>query len=427
MRGRRRLPWPRRATSRADGRLERLGAYDADPTAPTRPALARSPTPRTAGFERLLSEHRAAWARRWEAADIVDRGRPRAAARDPLRALPPDGVGRRTRARRRSARAASPAPAYRGHVFWDSDVFVLPFLAATHPAAARAMLEYRIRRLPAARAAARRARPRGRPLPLGVGAATGVDVTPASRARPRPASSSRSAPASSRSTSSADVAWAAALLRRLDRRRGRSPPGPGASSSSRRRATGPRASASTRDGRAHIYGVIGPDEYHEPVDDNAFTNVHGALEPAPRRPSSTASRRRASARRWLALADALVDGYDPATGVYEQFAGFFGLEPLVIAEVAPRRPIAADLLLGRERVARRPGAQAGRRADAPPPRPRRGRARLARCRTSTSTSRAPRTAARSRRRSTRRCSREPDGSDEALERCGSRRGSTSTT
>ena len=41
--------------------------------------------------------------------------------------------------------------AYSGHVFWDSDVFVLPFLAATHPAAARAMLEYRVRRLPAAR------------------------------------------------------------------------------------------------------------------------------------------------------------------------------------------------------------------------------------------------------------------------------------
>ena len=28
-----------------------------------------------------------------------------------------------------------------------------------------------------------------------------------------------------------------------------------------------------RSGRAHIYGVIGPDEYHEPVDDNAYTNV----------------------------------------------------------------------------------------------------------------------------------------------------------
>ena len=28
-----------------------------------------------------------------------------------------------------------------------------------------------------------------------------------------------------------------------------------------------------KDASAHIYGVIGPDEYHEPVDDNAYTNV----------------------------------------------------------------------------------------------------------------------------------------------------------
>ena len=27
------------------------------------------------------------------------------------------------------------------------------------------------------------------------------------------------------------------------------------------------------DGTAHIYRVIGPDEYHESVDDNAYTNV----------------------------------------------------------------------------------------------------------------------------------------------------------
>ena len=33
-------------------------------------------------------------------------------------------------------------PTYRGHVFWDADVFVLPFLAATCPAAARAMLRF---------------------------------------------------------------------------------------------------------------------------------------------------------------------------------------------------------------------------------------------------------------------------------------------
>ena len=46
----------------------------------------------------------------------------------------------------------------------------------------------------------------------------------------------------------------------------------------------------------------------------------------------------------------LVNGYDPVTGRYEQFAGYFGLEPLLIADVAAP-PVAADLLLGRERVA----------------------------------------------------------------------------
>jgi len=64
--------------------------------------------------------------------------------------------------------------------------------------------------------------------------------------------------------------------------------------------------------------------------------------------------------RWREVADALVDGYDPDTGVYEQFAGFHELEPLIIAEVAPRRPIAADLLLGAGRVG---GAQVLKQAD----------------------------------------------------------------
>src|SRR5207245_7757259 len=72
-------------------------------------------------------------------------------------------------------------------------------------------------------------------------------------------------------------------------------------------------------GAAHLYGVIGPDEYHEPVDDDAYTNVlarwnlrtaaawsEGAAAPSVRAEERT---------RWRALADALVDGFDPATGV----------------------------------------------------------------------------------------------------------------
>ena len=61
--------------------------------------------------------------------------------------------------------------------------------------------------------------------------------------------------------------------------------------------------------------VIGPDEYHELVNDNAYTNVMarwnlraGARRRGPRRDSAE------EADRWRELADGLVDGYDAATG-----------------------------------------------------------------------------------------------------------------
>jgi trehalose/maltose hydrolase-like predicted phosphorylase len=113
-----------------------------------------------------------------------------------------------------------------------------------------------------------------------------------------------------------------------------------------------------RQGRAHIYGVIGPDEYHEPVDDNAFTNVMARWNL--RRGAALDGISQDERAAWLAAADTLVDGYDATTGIYEQFAGFHQLEPLVIAELAPRRPIAADLLLGSERTR---GAQVLKQAD----------------------------------------------------------------
>jgi trehalose/maltose hydrolase-like predicted phosphorylase len=59
----------------------------------------------------------------------------------------------------------------------------------------------------------------------------------------------------------------------------------------------------------------------------------------------------AERRRWTDLADALVDGYDPTTRLYEQFRGYLDLEPLLIADVVTP-PVAADVLLGRDRIAR---------------------------------------------------------------------------
>jgi trehalose/maltose hydrolase-like predicted phosphorylase len=351
--GRRRLRGPVSALlfDRRRGRIfERFGAYAVEETA----AQVAVRDAEKAGFEGLLREQRQAWAARWQEADVVLEGDPelqraiRFALFHLMSSVADEGeaaVGAR----------GLTGPAYHGHVFWDSDVFVLPFLAATHPAAARAMLEYRIRRLPAAREAARKLGREGARFAW-ESAGDGFDVTPPS-ARLATGELVRIRTGELEEHIVGDVAWAAACY--LDWTGDATfAAGPGREllvETARFWASRIRFSA---DGRAHIYGVIGPDEYHDPVDDNAFTNLLASWN----------LRRAAALERidpnerssWLAIADALVDGYDRASGIYEQFAGFFDLEPLVIEEVAPHRPIAADLLLGAERTA---AAQVLKQAD----------------------------------------------------------------
>jgi trehalose/maltose hydrolase-like predicted phosphorylase len=344
------------ATRRRDDglvRLERLGAYVTDAQRVPRPeeASAALAAADRAGFETLLAEHRAAWAGRWEGADVVVDG-----DAELTRAVR-FGLFHLMASVRDDGEAAVGArgvtgPGYRGHVFWDADVFVLPFLAATHPPAARALLEYRLRRLPAAQAAARALNRAGARFPW-ESAATGEDVTPRLAQLPDGGVVNiRTGELEEHIT--ADVAWAAACYldwtgdRSFESRARELLLETARYWASRIRVDG--------DGRAHIYRVIGPDEYHEPVDDNAFTNVMARWNL--RRAAALA--KEPERGRWLQLAGALVDGYDPGTGLYEEFAGFFRLEPLIIAEVAPRRPIVADLLLGADRVA---GAQVVKQAD----------------------------------------------------------------
>ena len=173
-----------------------------------------------------------------------DRGRPRAPAGRSPRALSADGVGRPATGRPRSARADSPGPATAATCSGTPTSSCCPFLAATGPQAARAVLEYRVRRLPAARQSGARARDARARASRGSRPAAAATSRPTARA-PARRDASRSSRASSRSTSSPTS-------------RGRPPAtstGPatrssGAArasrSSSRRRATGPRASGSTR-------------------------------------------------------------------------------------------------------------------------------------------------------------------------------------
>jgi trehalose/maltose hydrolase-like predicted phosphorylase len=332
----------------SDRRLDRVAAYEGvvRGSADERKALHRLRRAQRLGFDGLLAEHRRAWASRWEDADIVIGGDPQMQlavrfAIFHLLASAPDGGEAAVGARGLSGKG------YRGHVFWDSDVYVLPFLAATHPQAARAMLEYRVRRLPAAIRAAKSQRRDGARFPW-ESARTGRDVTPEQARGPR----GELVPILTGPLEEhivADVAWAAACY--IDWTADQKfAAGPGRELIMQTARWWASRIELDGNGRGHIRGVIGPDEYHENVDDNAYTNVMARWNLKRAADMGAEVVDEGERRRWVELAETIVDGYDPTTGIYEQFAGFNALEPLLISKLAPRLPVAADMLLGHERT-----------------------------------------------------------------------------
>jgi trehalose/maltose hydrolase-like predicted phosphorylase len=234
---------------------------------------------------------------------------------------------------------------YRGHVFWDTEVFVVPALSAIAPEGARRALNYRWNRLAAATDRAASEGCRGARFPW-ESAEEGTDVTPASGTTLQ-GETVEILTGRLEEHITADVGWAVwnhvnwtgddgyLAGHGLDVLVGAA------------RYWADRVTLDD-DGSAHIRHVIGPDEYHEDVDDNVFTNmmVRHALDVAARTARRFDRCDEGERRSWQELGEALVDGYDAATGLYEQFAGYHALTPIVAASVA-KPPMSADVLLGR--------------------------------------------------------------------------------
>jgi len=251
---------------------------------------------------------------------------------------------------------------YHGHVFWDTEIYLLPFYSLTWPEAARALLMYRFRTLDAARGKSARMGWRGA-LYAWESADSGAETTPE-----QVVGADRQVidilSGREEQHISADVAYAVwqywqitgdeAFLRDA-----------GAEiilETGRFWASRARPEA---DGYCHIRNVIGPDEYHEHVDDNAFTNVMArwnirrAIDVAAllrkRWPECWASLSRrlglddTELSQWQSIADTIATGLDPKTGLFEQFAGYFRLEEINLADYAGRS-VPMDVVLGRERT-----------------------------------------------------------------------------
>jgi trehalose/maltose hydrolase-like predicted phosphorylase len=312
----------------------------------------------------VIGEHRDTWLARWEASDLRIEGDP--AAQRALRfaiyhllsaANPQDdrvSIG---------ARGLS-GTAYKGHVFWDTDIFMLPFFILTYPEAARALVMYRYHTLAAAQAKAARLGYRGA-FYAWESADSGEEATPPFVVAPD-GEIIRLLTGEQEQHINADVAfgvwnyWQATGDDRFLVEAGAE------ILIETARFWASRAERE-EDGRYHIRGVIGPDEYHETVDDNAYTNglAQWNLELAAEIANFVAERwpeqwralsRRLGLepdepRRWEHVARDLYTGFDEKTGLFEQFRGYFDLEEIDLAAFVPRTA-PMDVLLGRERIQR---------------------------------------------------------------------------
>src|SRR5262249_61142347 len=122
-----------------------------DPAPVATDALARS---RALGWRGVLAAHETAWQQHWDATDIVIEGD------DEVQGAVRFAVYHLTSATNPEDECVSvgarglTGDAYFGHVFWDTEIYLLPFYIAVWPEAARALLMYRYHTLPGARAKA---------------------------------------------------------------------------------------------------------------------------------------------------------------------------------------------------------------------------------------------------------------------------------
>ncbi|MBJ7484956.1 glycosyl hydrolase family 65 protein [Brevundimonas sp.] len=359
--------WTARAGQGQVVEFERLvvfGVGDQDNPSPGPAARAELEAATSLGWRGALKEHEAVWAARWAACDIQIDGDPQAQRALRFAAYHLNGAANPDDETVSIAARGLTGADYAGHVFWDTEIFLLPFFAHTWPNAARALLMYRFHTLDGARTKAARLGWRGA-LYAWESADTGAEVTPAHAVGPdRRVVEILSG--TQEQHISADVAYAVWQYWTVtgDKEFMRDAGVEILLETARFWAS--RATLED-DGRRHIRGVIGPDEYHDGIDDNAFTNVMARWNIERGGDAAALMRERwperweeLSARLgfdgsevegWAGIATTIETGLDVRTGLFEQFEGYGDLEPIDL-EAYAGRSVPMDVVLGRERTRR---------------------------------------------------------------------------
>ncbi len=303
-------------------------------------------------YDTLKFAHLAAWAYLWQQSDVLIEGDDEAqqAVRYNLFQL-------LAAAPQQDERASIGAKTlsgygYAGHVFWDTEIFMLPFFSHTHPHIARNMLLYRYHTLDGARRKAAANGFTGAQYAW-ESAATGDEVTPTWVPHfSDPKKLVRIWTGDIQIHISADIAYAIMQYWRVTGDNDFIGDYGAEMILDTARFWASRAEPEEVNGirRYAIRDVIGPDEYHDHVDNNSFTNfmcrwhLQTALgirawlhEQHPQKAAELEQRLELSESayaHWQDVINHLIFLYDPETHIIEQFEGFFEREPVEPAFIA---------------------------------------------------------------------------------------------
>lgn len=222
------------------------------------------------GFDKILKEHIASWNKLWAVSDIKIKDAP-----DDEKALRFNIyhlliAGREGNGESSIGAKTLTGEGYRGHIFWDADIFTLPFFIYNRPKVAKNMLLYRYNRLDQARKIAESRGYKGAMFPW-ESAATGEETTPA-WAKNYDGTIIQIRTHEMEHHITADVAYAvyqyyvATLDEKFMLKYGFELMFETA------RFWASRVEFNPRLNRYDIKHVIGPDEFHDDVDNNAYTN-----------------------------------------------------------------------------------------------------------------------------------------------------------
>lgn len=241
---------------------------------------------------------------------------------------------------------------YHGHAFWDTEIFMLPFFTFTRPEIARNLLSYRYHNLPGAREKALEGGFQGAQFPW-ESAGDGREVTPTWVPDPADRKSLiRIWTGDIEIHISSDIAFALIQYWRLSAdddfmvQRGAEVIIDSAKFWASRLEWNPQTS------QYHLSNVIGPDEYHDHVDDNAYTNyltrwhLHTAVALAEWLKNYDAQAAsllftklavdEQSLADWATMADQLYCPTENNAGLIEQFAGYLERRDELASDFDPR-------------------------------------------------------------------------------------------